>query len=376
MSKSGTTGSKQPSLKSLRKKIDGLDRTIQALLDERAQIAIDVGAAKRAERSQGEEVLYYRPEREAQLLRAVTARNKGPMPDETVEKLFREVLSACLSLERSLTIAHLGPAGTYSEAAAIQHFGQSVRFELARSIHDVFRAVESAAADYGIVPVENSIEGAVNQTLDQLIRSQLCICGEVTLGVHHHLLVHPKHKGKPIKRIYSHPQALAQCRRWLGQNWPGAATIEVSSTAEGARLATLEAGAAAIAGDLAAEHYNMAKLARRIEDQTNNRTRFLVLGHEAVPASGVDKTSLLISTHDQPGSLYRVLAPFKKANVNLARIESRPTPNEAEWSYVFFMDFLGHQDTPEIRKLLEGLERRTAHLKILGSYPQALTPQG
>lgn len=355
----------------LRTEIDEIDNELQLLLNRRASCALEVAKVKFGEAVNGDPVLFYRPEREAQVLRNVMQRNKGPLGDETVARLFREIMSACLALEEPMKIGFLGPEGTFTQEAALKHFGHSVVSVPFPSIDEVFREVEAGAVNYGVVPVENSTEGVVNHTLDSFFDSALSVCGEVELRIHHHLLVTKGQAKQDIKRIYSHQQSLAQCRKWLDSNWPNVERTAVSSNAEAARLAASEEGAAAIAGDMAAELYGLRKESSNIEDNPSNTTRFLIIGADSVPASGCDKTSILVSTRNQPGALYRVLEPFHRFGVSLNRIETRPA-KVGTWSYVFFIDFEGHIEDEALQDLLGALSGAVSDLRILGSYPRAV----
>lgn len=357
----------QTRLGELRDEIDSLDQQIMNLISARARCAQEVAHVKMAANPQ-QEVVFYRPEREAQVLRRIKEANPGPLPAEEMARLFREIMSACLALEQPLRIAFLGPAGTFTQAAALKHFGHSVISVPMAAIDAVFREVESGAAHYGVVPVENSTEGMVNHTLDMFIGSQLRICGEVQLRIHHHLMTAQGNEGKPLSRIYSHQQSFAQCRQWLDANQHGVERVTVSSNAEAARRAAAEPGTAAIAGDMAAELYGLSILSSKIEDRPDNTTRFLIIGREYVGPSEHDKTSVLVSMRNRPGALYRLLEPFHKADISLTRIETRPSPS-GTWAYVFYIDFEGHMDDPAISKLLEGLEEDAVELKRLGSYP-------
>ena len=353
-------------LDNLRTQIDDLDEQIQALITERAKIAQDVAEAKQASSDE----VYYRAEREADVLRKVMARNKGPLGDEEMARLFREIMSACLALEQVMTIAFLGPEGTFTQAAALKHFGHSVTTTPMATISDVFREVESGAASYGVVPVENSSEGVINHTLDEFMISSLMICGEVALRIHHHLLG-KQDDIKKIKKVYSHQQSLAQCRKWLDVHLPDVELHDVSSNAEAARLAAKEKNAAAIAGEAAAEIYNLQMISRNIEDEPDNTTRFLVVGKRATPASGSDKTSLLIYTHNKPGALYAILEPFARNGISMSRIESRPS-RQGMWTYVFFVDIEGHVEDANVGQALTELEQTASSVKVLGSYPRAV----
>ncbi|MFT5717045.1 MAG: chorismate mutase/prephenate dehydratase [Oleiphilaceae bacterium] len=350
----------------LRDQIDSVDKEIQKLINQRAACALEVAAVKQAA-SGGEEVQYYRPEREAQVLRAVMERNTGPMPNEEMAKLFREIMSCCLALEKPMKIAFLGPEGTYTHAAALKHFGHFVSVKPMAAIDEVFREVESGQANYGVVPVENSTEGMVNHTLDSFIHSPLNISGEVKLRIHHHLLSNEQIALSDVKRVYSHQQSLAQCRKWLDAYCPQIERVAVSSNSEAARLAKDDEGAVAIAGEMAAEFYGMHKLAENIEDQPDNTTRFLIIGTKDVPPSGKDKTSLLVSAKNKPGALYHVLEPFHRHGVSLTRLETRPSVS-GTWAYVFFIDFEGHVDDDNIKGVIGEISPEAVEIKHLGSY--------
>lgn len=354
-------------LKTLRDRIDKLDQQIQELINERGSVAKEVAEFKQ---NAGEDAAYYRPEREAQVLREILARNKGPIPDEEMARLFREIMSVCLAMEKPMTVAYLGPEGTFTQAAALKHFGQSVETLSLAAIDDVFREVESGAAHYGVVPVENSTEGVVNHTLDRFMSSSLQICGEVELRVHHNLMGSMDDLSK-IDRVYSHQQSLAQCREWLDQNLSGVERVAVSSNAKAARIAKEEKGAAAIAGEIAANIYELNILHQNIEDWPDNTTRFLIVGRQETPASGSDKTSLLVSTMNKPGALHSLLNPLASNQISMSRIESRPS-KMTMWDYVFFIDIEGHKDDAQVANALAELEQEAAMLKVLGSYPKAV----
>ena len=357
----------QKALAGVRAEIDGIDGELLRLLNQRARCAQKVGEIKA---EHGEAGHIYRPEREAQVLRRLQAANPGPLPGENITFFFREVMSACLSLEQPLGIAFLGPLGTFSESAATKHFGHAARLSPQSSIDDVFREVESGHAQYAVVPVENSTEGAVGRTMDLLLGTQLKICGEVVVRIHQNLLSNETDLSK-ITRVYSHAQSLAQCHEWLNRMLPGAQRISVGSNAQAAQMASEELGVAAIAGEAAAARYNLPRLAENIEDEPNNTTRFLVLGkHDAGP-SGRDKTSLIMSAANRTGALHELLLPLSSAGVSMCRLESRPARN-ALWEYVFYVDIEGHRDEAPIKAALEELGRRSAYLKTLGSYPVAV----
>jgi chorismate mutase/prephenate dehydratase len=356
-------------LAAIRADIDALDAKICALISERARSAQKVAVTKGKE---GAAVDFYRPEREAQVLRAVVERNDGPLTDEEMVRLFREIMSACLAQEEPLKIGYLGPEGTFSQSAVYKHFGHSVRALPLGTIDEVFHEVESAAADFGVVPIENSTEGTVNHTLDMFLSSPLKICGEVELRIRQHLLGSMESLSQ-IVRVCAHPQSLAQCRTWLKEYLPGAALVEATSNAEGARRARDEAGTAAIAGDAAAEVYGLGKLVADIEDRPDNTTRFLVIGRKLFPRSGNDKTTLLISSNrtDDPGALHRLLAPLARHKVNMTRIESRPS-RQRKWHYVFFLDVDGHAQDRPVTKALASLHQQADLFRVLGSYPKAI----
>ncbi len=358
-------------LKPLRERIDAIDRQLLALFNERAQCAIDVGAVKEKLRgTDDEEPVFYRPERVAQILSRILEHNSGPLTDQDVAGLFREILSCCLNLEQSLKVAYFGPAGTYTEAATIKQFGHFADTVPMSSIDEVFREVESQAAHYGVVPVENSTEGMVNHTLDCFLTSKVKICAEVELPIHHALMRKEDAKGD-VKEIISHSQSLAQCRSWLDRNYPGVPRVAVASNAEAARQAAERPETAAIAGEMAAEKYALRILSTRIEDQPDNKTRFLVLGQQHVGPSGRDKTSLLVSVRNAPGALLRVLEPFDRFGISLTRIETRPA-RSGDWSYVFFIDFDGHQSDENARQVIDAIQEVAFEVRSLGSYPMAV----
>jgi chorismate mutase/prephenate dehydratase len=378
-SKGKTTRSKSPAvmgakplkadLEAVRARIDAVDEELHRCLNERARLAQQVGMSKAAG---GRAVDFYRPEREAQVLRAARKRNAGPLRDAEVLRLFREIMSACLAQQEPLKVAFLGPEGTFTQTAVLNHFGHSVRALPLASIDEVFHEVEAANADFGVVPIENSTEGTVNHTLDRFLTSPLKICGEVELRIRQHLMGTMSALSR-IARVCSHPQSLAQCREWLDEHLPGVEQVPVSSNAEGARRARDEQGTAAIAGDTAAEVYGLKVLAAEIEDRADNTTRFLVLGRKLFSPSGEDRTTLLVSVlhTDAPGALYRLLEPLARHRVSLTRIESRPS-RRRKWDYVFFIDFEGHAEDKHIAAALAALKKRTSLCRILGSYPRAV----
>ena len=351
-------------LEQLRARIDALNLDILAKLNERASLARAIGTLKVGQA--------YRPEREAQVLRRIKDANDGPLADETVALLFREIMSACLALERPVTVAYLGPPGTFSERAAIKHFGHAAEPRPEPSIDEVYRAVESGAADFGVVPVENSTEGAVGRSLDLMPQTPRKVCGEVVLRIHHNLMAKaPTADFAAIRRVFSHGQSLAQCHEWLNNNLPDAERIAVASNAEAARRASEEPGSAAVAGEMAAEHYGLAILAPNIEDEPNNTTRFLVLGDYEPKPSGRDKTSLVLSARNRAGAVYEMLTPFASRGVSMTKFESRPS-KVALWEYLFFVDIEGHRDDPQVEAALEEVGRIAGYLKVLGSYPAAV----
>lgn len=364
---------KLPSLEQLRQDIDGIDQEIHRLLNQRAVLAQGVAEVKLAEVTpeQADSVLFYRPEREAQVLRKVKERNQGPLPDDAVAYIFREIMSACLALEKPLKVAFLGPKGTFTHGATIKHFGHAVDANPVATIDQVFSDVSSGAAMYGVVPVENSTEGMVNHTLDTFLNSNLKICGEVELPINLHLMANSTTKLENIKKICAHQQALAQCRSWLDRHWPGVVREAVSSNAKAAEMAAEDQTIAAVAGDMAASLYDLQKLSENIQDLSQNTTRFLIIGHEEVEISGEDKTSIAVSTRNKPGALYHLLEPFHRESIMLTRIDTRPSKTE-NWAYVFFIEFEGHKNDAKVQRVLAEIEPHAMLLKVLGSYPKAV----
>ncbi len=358
----------QAALDKLRRRIDEIDVDLQGLIAERANVAKQVGDVKGLTST----AEFYRPEREAQVLRGVRQRNQGPLRDEEMVRVFREIMSACLAQEEPLKVAFLGPEGTFTQSAVLKHFGHSVRAMSLSSIEDVFHEVESGVADFGVVPVENSTEGTVNHTLDMFLTSPLKICGEIELRIRQHLLGRMSDLGE-IRRVCSHPQSLAQCRAWLAQNLPDVEKVPVSSNAEGARRARDEAGTAAIAGDAAVEIYNLSILFPEIEDHADNTTRFLALGRKLFPPSGGDRTSLLISATGTagPGVLHHLLDPLARHGISMTRIESRPS-RQRKWDYVFFVDIDGHSEDQPVAEALREVETNSSLFRVLGAYPKAV----
>ncbi|MDR3322781.1 MAG: prephenate dehydratase [Zoogloeaceae bacterium] len=362
-------------LASVRQHIDALDAQLLELLNRRARCAQEVGEIKTRHNQEageaGEASPIYRPEREAQVLRRLQALNAGPLADESVTLLFREIMSACLSLENPLSVTFLGPWGTFSESAAVKQFGHAARLLPCASIDEVFREVEAGHAEYAVAPLENSTEGAVGRTLDLLLTTSLKICGEVVVRIHQNLLTRAADL-KNITRIYSHAQSLAQCHEWLNRMLPGVERVAVASNALAVQMAREEPAAAAIAGCSAGERYQLTPLHTNIEDEPNNTTRFVVLGQHDAGISGKDKTSLIMSAPNLSGSLHDLLQPFSSANVSLTRLESRPARQGLLWEYVYYVDIEGHRQSPEVATALEDLAKRAAYLKVLGSYPMAV----
>ena len=350
-------------LSKLRVEIDALDEDILGKLNARAALARKVGSLKVGQA--------YRPEREAEVLRRIQQLNEGPLPDEVVARLFREIMSACLALERPVTVAYLGPKGTFSERAAVKHFGEGGVTQPCASIDDVYRSVESGAADFGVVPVENSTEGAVGRSLDLMPQTPLKTCGEVLIRIHHHLMASDIAQFSAIQRVFSHGQSLAQCHEWLNANLPHAERVAVASNAEAARRSSLEPFSAAVAGEMAAEHYKLTILSSNIEDEPNNTTRFLVLGNYEPKATGKDKTSLVLSAANRAGAVYEMLTPFAQRGVSMSKFESRPS-KVAVWDYLFFIDIDGHQSDANVAEALVELRRIAGYVKVLGSYPVAV----
>ncbi len=351
-------------LKGLRERIDALDARLVKLLSTRARLAQQAGHIKGG-------AAVYRPEREAQVLRRVAQLNRGPLPDHAVQRVYTEIMSACRALEDQMTVAFLGPEGTYSQEAALKHFGGSVPLAPCASIDDVFRRVETGGAGYAVVPVENSSEGAVGRTLDLLLATHARLCGEIMLPVRHCLMSTAK-RSAAIRTVYAHTQSLAQCQRWLAAHLPQAERIAVVSNAEAARRARAERGTAAIASKTAAQLYRLNVLARNIEDEVSNTTRFLVLGaHDAAP-TGKDKTSLILSTRNAPGAVHDLLTPLAANGVSMSKLESRPA-RTGRWEYVFYVDIEGHTRETNVARALAALERKASLFKNLGSYPAAVS---
>jgi len=350
----------------LRKDIDTLDSELLSLLNRRAGLAQRVGELKQGAPA-------YRPEREAEILRRMAAENPGPLPGDRVATVFREVISACRGMEQDLRAAYLGPQGTFSEQAVQKHFGRAVEAIALASIDEVFRRAEAGDAEFAVVPVENSTEGVVGRTLDLLVATPLKICGEIELRVQQNFML-KEGDLKSVKRVYSHAQSLAQCQGWLNQNLPNAERVQVVSNADAARRASEEPGTAAIAGVMASERFELNILARSIEDDPNNTTRFLVLGKLETASTGRDRTSLVMSAENKPGAVHALLSPLATNNVSMSRIESRPSraAKTGLWEYLFFIDVEGHRNDERVASALADLARKAPFLKVLGSYPAAV----
>jgi chorismate mutase / prephenate dehydratase len=349
------------SLNSLRKQIDAADHEIVRLLNHRAAIILKVGGLKKRS---GKAI--YCPDRELDVLRKIALLNRGPLDKRALLAVYREIMSASLALEKQLKIAFLGPQATFTHQASLKRFGSQVEFISCNSISDVFLEVERGNCDYGVVPIENSIEGAVNHTLDMFMDSELKICAQIILDISHSLLA--RCAMKDVRRVYSKLEVFGQCRQWLHDNLPRAELVDVASTAKAAQIAAKQKGSAAIGSALAAEIYGLTIVEKSIEDSPHNITRFFVIGKDAVPRTGNDRTSLMFSIKDRVGALHEMLMPFKKYRVNLNKIESRPSKRKA-WDYYFFVDMEGHTDEPKVKKALSELETKCKFLKVLGSYP-------
>jgi chorismate mutase / prephenate dehydratase len=354
-------------LKKLRKRIDRLDASLLSLLNERGHLVREVGAIKQ---KNGQSIFV--PGRERELLDQLRSHNPGPLSSEAIDGVFREIVHACRNLQKQLTVSYFGPEGSFTHQAALRSFGRGALFQPVRTIPDVFDEVEKGRADYGVVPIENSTDGVIYHTLDMFIESTLSISAELEMPIWHYLLgkAAAYKDGRGVKILYSHYQPLAQCRRWIQTHLPDVKVIEASSTSEAARLASRTRGAVAIASRLAAQIYRLDILASRIEDTSNNSTRFLVIGTAEPQPTGRDKTSVMFSIKDRVGALYDILVPFKRARLNMTRIESRPTRQRA-WEYIFFVDFLGHRLEKRVQQALQQLEKSCIFLKILGSYPRS-----
>lgn len=352
------------SLKVLRKKIDKIDREFIELLSERAHLSGQIGQIK-FERKRP----IYSPDRESKIYENALAQNPGPLPEASVKAIYREIMSACLAFEKPMKVAYFGPEYTFTHQAAMEKFGSSVEYLACDSISEVFSEVEKENADYGVVPIENSTEGAVSHTMDMMVDSPLVICSEIYSRIVHNLLSKNKEIGR-IRTIYSHPQVFGQCRKWIEKNLPKADLKEASSTASAAKLASRYPTTACIASGLAAEKNSLNVVAGAIQDSSINITRFLVIGAKPSDKSGKDKTSIVFSVKDRPGVLHEMLAPFKANHINLTKIESRPSKKKL-WKYYFFVDLEGHMQTKDVKKVLDNLEKKCHFLKVLGSYPRS-----
>ena len=351
------------SLQEHRKAIDQLDAKIVALLNERTRHVLEIGAIKL---KAGEEI--YAPHRERVVLERIARLNKGPITSESLRAIYREVMSSALSLEKTLTIAYLGPEATYTHQAAIRRFGTSLDYAAQKTIGDVFTEVAKNCADYGVVPVENSTEGVVTHTLDMFVESDLKIVAQIVTPIQHCLM--SRGALAQVRKLYTHPQALAQCRGWVQRHLPHAEIVETSSTTRAAELAAKDRKAAAIAGALAAERYRLDILESDIQDSAVNATRFLVLGRKCAPPTGDDRTSLMFSIHHHVGALHQSLAPFRRAKLNMTKIESRPSRRKA-WEYFFFVDCEGHAEDRRVARAIAELGKHCTFVKVLGSYPNS-----
>ena len=354
-------------LSELRDKIDAIDKQILELINQRALCAKEVARTKIAE---GEQNCFYRPDREALVLRRIMEMNQGPLSGPTAVRFFRELMSACLALEKPMEVAFLGPEGTFTQQAAFKHFGHGVKTIPVATINDIFNAVESEKCQFGVVPVENSTEGVINHTLDRFLTSSLLICGEVEIRVHQNLMGQVESLADVVE-VFSHQQSLAQCRHWLDNHLPQAKITAVSSNAEAARLASITPKTVAIAGKVAAEIYDLTIIEKNIEDEVNNTTRFIIIGGQTSAATGNDKTSLIVSTGNQPGALYKTLEPFARFGIDMVNIESRPS-RQGLWDYIFFIDIDGHSEDTVIAQALALVKENVHIMKLLGSYPKAV----
>jgi chorismate mutase / prephenate dehydratase len=354
-------------LSELRDKIDVIDEQILQLINQRALCAVEVAKTKIA---QGEQGTFYRPDRESLVLRRIMDLNKGPLSEHTAVRFFRELMSACLALEKPMDIAFLGPEGTFTQQATYKHFGHAVKTIPVATINEIFSAVELHHCQFGVVPVENSTEGVISHTLDRFLTSTLKISGEVEIRVHQNLMGQATTLAG-ITEVFSHQQSLAQCRHWLDKHLPHARLTPVSSNAEAARLASVNKQSAAIAGIVAAEVYNLTIIEKNIEDESNNTTRFIIIGQQSPSPTGNDKTSLVVSTGNQPGALHKILEPFAKFGIGMVNIESRPS-RQALWDYIFFIDIEGHSEDKDIAEALDTVKDSVKMFKLLGSYPKAV----
>ncbi|BBB23803.1 chorismate mutase / prephenate dehydratase [Isorropodon fossajaponicum endosymbiont JTNG4] len=350
----------------LRDEIDALDKKIQLLIGNRAQLAAEVAQVKKIS---DDDSIFYRPEREAQVLRSIIKRNDSLLKDKDMAYIFRQIMSACLALEQPLNIAYLGPEGTFTQEAALKHFGHSVFTLDCASIDEIFHQVEKGNAHYGVVPIENSSNGVIGATVDMLYSQNLKICGEVEISIQHQLM--SANQSQEIKVIYAHSQALDQCQRWLSNHYPSTELKSVASNALAARIAKDEVGVAAIASEVALSLYGLERIAKNIEDKAGNVTRFLILGKEDVPTSGEDKTSLLVVTKHESGALFDLLEPFKQQNINMIQLAKHPMPG-VKWEYLFLIDIEGHKDDKKVNLALAEVSSRVLKVNVLGSYPVAV----
>jgi chorismate mutase/prephenate dehydratase len=349
-------------LPELRKKIDEIDDKLLALLNRRAKIVLEIGKIK-----QKENLELHSPLREREILHRLDRENAGPFSNDSIRAIFREVISASLSLEGQLKVAYLGPKATFSHLASLQKYGTSAQLVPVGQIKDVFQEVEQGRADYGVVPIENSTDGTVTRTLDNFVDTSLRITGELFLEVHNYLISESS-SIQNLKKVYSHPQPIMQCQRWIEKSLPHVQVVEVESTAKAAELCLNDPFSGAIASEMAAKLYGLNILAKRIEDNVHNMTRFLIVSRKPIHRTGKDKTSILFSIKDRTGALYQILQPFAAAKINLTKIESRPSKKKP-WEYFFYVDMEGHEEDPKVKKALSGLQDQCIFFKVLGSYP-------
>ena len=354
-------------IKKIRDNIDSLDNELLELLNKRAQQAVNISKEKQKSKDSDN---FYNPEREAQVIRRIKELNKGPLSEDNICRLYREIMSACLSLEAPLKVSYLGPEGTYTQLAAQNHFGSSVLSMPYSDVEEVFCSVEKRDTHYGVVPVENSTQGIVASTLDMFMRSNLRISGEIEISINHNILSKSNNLNE-IKKIYAHPQSFSQCKEWLDKNLPKSEKINSSSNAEAALISSKENNSAAIASTVAAEIYQLQTLSKNIEDNRNNSTRFLVIGERDTEPSGNDKTSIIVSAKNNSGALYSLLEPLSKNNVSMTRIESRPSKHN-NWEYIFYLDLIGHIKDKSLEKANEDIKREASLYRFLGSYPAAV----
>lgn len=358
-------------LTKLRQEIDNIDQQLLQLINQRAKRAQTIGEIKKTG-TDTEKTVIFRPEREAQILQQLVEKNQGPLNPQQISDIFRSIFAVGRSLQRSISVAFLGPAGTFSHSASFNYFGKEATLLPQSSMNDIVKATLQEKTEYGVIPIENSTEGVVNSSLDALAGVPLIACGEIILPIRHHLLINPKHQQLAIKRMYSHSQSLAQCQHWLSSNFPAAELIAVASNAKAAELASKEAGSAAIAGDLAAEFYGLTKYKENIQDLAENSTRFLIIGKQNTPPSGHDKTSLFVGIVNKPSALAYIIEPFSKKQINITLPVSRPSGKE-KWQYIFYLEIDGHQEDEKVKQALAELQQHVTSLQILGSYPKALS---